>query len=236
MEKVEVYFDTELMDLVFDPTELDSWKEAIDELGLEGQKSVLGGNETSTVPYPYMNTMMVNLYGTLCPSKVEVKEYSKTPIPKEVLEQLRFTIKEQHFQGIEIWYDDKSPDPVVVGKTFKWYGYKDGTYLQDKDGKQLTFNSKEELEAEAEKQGWTKYSKYTQDVNYYLIARWGREKLLNLKQLKDLAVERLIESKGAQMKIEIETLQRKLATLKENALLFINGEMSETRAFTARDW
>ena len=57
----------------------------------------------------------------------------------EVMKQIAFSVKEEHFSTIEIWADDKAPDPLVVGVTCLYYTY-------NEDGKRTeNFTSKELL-------------------------------------------------------------------------------------------
>jgi hypothetical protein len=46
---------------------------------------------------------------------VDYKKYDKSTIPREVLKEIALAEKEQYFEKIKIWYDDASPDPLVVG-------------------------------------------------------------------------------------------------------------------------
>lgn len=90
---------------------------------------------------------MQRVYATLCPQMVDYKKYTKTAIPLEVLGLIHLSINEGYFTDIEIWYDDKTPDPLAVGliKTSQ-YSIKD-TFLMARWGDVL--KPFEELKAQA---------------------------------------------------------------------------------------
>jgi hypothetical protein len=62
-----------------------------------------------------MNEVQKRVYETICPAKVKYKEYGKTTIPLDVLSLIALSEKEGYFDEIQIWYDDKNPDPIAVG-------------------------------------------------------------------------------------------------------------------------
>ena len=214
---VENYFNQELSDVIFEIEALDTWKELSEQLGLEKQLDFVKGKE-SPLPYPYLNESMIRIYSTLCPRKVDFKKYDKTPIPLEVLEQIALCVKEKYFNQIEIWYDDKTPDPVVVGIICKYYTYnKEGKRTED-------FNTK--VEAEINKgNGW---SVYETDINRYIVARWG-DVLRPLRELKDLAKERIIDKFASELKKEITEKTEALKVIQENANLYLLAEISENQ-------
>jgi len=63
----------------------------------------------------YMKTSVKNVFETLCPVKVNVENFETSPIPVEILDLIALSKKENYFDKLEIWYDDKSPDPCCVG-------------------------------------------------------------------------------------------------------------------------
>ena len=48
---------------------------------------------------------------------VEIQKFDVMPIPVEILELVALSVKENYFNKISIWYDDKTPDPVCIGQT-----------------------------------------------------------------------------------------------------------------------
>lgn len=112
---VQTFLIEESKELIYDQDKLEEWKKKCEELGLENQIA-LTQKEKSPIPFEFMNTVTQRVYETLCPTKVGYKQYSKTVIPLEVLGLIHLSINEGYFETIEIWYDDKTPDPLAVGK------------------------------------------------------------------------------------------------------------------------
>ncbi len=111
---VQTFIVEETSELIFDNDKLDEWKEKCSELGLSKQLE-LAEVKSSPIPFEFMNSVTLRVYETLCPLKTKYQDYSKTPIPIEVLSLIALSEKESYFNRIEIWYDDKTPDPLVVG-------------------------------------------------------------------------------------------------------------------------
>lgn len=111
---VETYLVEENSPLISEPEELDKWKELIEKCGLEGQKTLTKENK-SPIPFPAMTVQMTAVYKTLCPRTTKASEYSTTAIPVRVLSMIALAVGECYFDEIEIWADDKNPDPIVVG-------------------------------------------------------------------------------------------------------------------------
>lgn len=112
---VETYIESELQDLITDAEKTDEWRKKVEELGLRGQLSLIEGKK-SPIPFPIMNRAMQRVYETLCPAKMEVKEYNRTTIPARVLEMIGLCVKENYFSKLWVWFDDESPDPILVGR------------------------------------------------------------------------------------------------------------------------
>ena len=112
---VETYVESELQDLITDAEKTEEWCKKIEELGLDGQKSLIEGKK-SPIPFPVMNSSMQHVYESLCPSKQEVKEYNRTTIPSRVLEMIGLCVKENYFEKLAIWFNEVSADPILVGK------------------------------------------------------------------------------------------------------------------------
>src|SRR5688572_22578206 len=112
---VETFVIEETAELIYDNEKLDKWNELVGDLGLSGQTKIIKPTK-SPIPFMHLKTSMKNVFEVLCPRKVAVEEYDVTPIPLEILELVALSKKEGYFTSIEIWYDEKSPDPVCVGK------------------------------------------------------------------------------------------------------------------------
>lgn len=122
--EVQLFIQQDTQELIYDGEKLDEWKKQIEELELEGQKDLCSG-EKSPIPFLFMKKPMIRMFEILCPEKVRVNKYDKSPIPMEALGAIALAQREEHFHKIEIWYDDKDPDPIAVG-------YKDDSYSSDK--------------------------------------------------------------------------------------------------------
>lgn len=114
MIMVQKFIVEESAELIYDSEKIDEWKAKCEELGLTEQLA-LSTPGKSPIPFESMNTVSNRVYTTLCPAKVKYKTYRKTAIPLEVLSLIALAEKEHYFEEIEIWYDDKTPDPLAVG-------------------------------------------------------------------------------------------------------------------------
>ena len=124
---VEIYLEPELQEMVANEEVTAEWKQLAEELGMEGQLKLVspkseGGTDKNPSPYIHMNKKAERVFAVLCPEVVDYKKYDKSTIPREVLKEIALAEKEQYFNKICIWYDDASPDPLVVGYI------KDGPY------------------------------------------------------------------------------------------------------------
>ena len=117
---VEIYLEPELEEMVGSVEVTEEWKQLAEELGMEGQLKLIApksGEESDKNPSPYihMNAKAERVFAILCPEVVDYKKYDKSTIPRQVLREIALAEKEQFFDKICIWYDDASPDPLVVG-------------------------------------------------------------------------------------------------------------------------
>ena len=111
---IQSFLVEETKELIYDSEKIDEWKSKCEELGLSEQLALAEPGK-SPVPFEHMNTVGRRVYETICPQKTDYKKYSKTAIPLEVLSLIALSEKEHYFKEIQIWYDDKSPDPLAVG-------------------------------------------------------------------------------------------------------------------------
>ena len=117
---VEVYLEPELEEMVGSVEVTEEWKQLAEELGMEGQLKLItpkSGEETDKNPSPYihMNAKAERVFAILCPEVVDYKKYDKSTIPRDVLREIAMAERLKFFDKICIWYDDASPDPLVVG-------------------------------------------------------------------------------------------------------------------------
>lgn len=111
---VETYIIEETQELIYDNEKLDQWKNLVAELHLTGQTDVVKP-EKSPIPFLWMNDSLQKTFEELCPRKIIVELYSKTPIPVEALSLVALSKNEGYFDKIEVWYNDKNPDPAIIG-------------------------------------------------------------------------------------------------------------------------
>jgi hypothetical protein len=218
---VETFLIEETVDLIYDNEKLERWNNIVAELGLEGQKKITKG-EKSPIPFMYLKECVKQIFTTLCPIKVPIREFNTTPIPLEILDLIALSEKEQYFSAIQIWYDDKKPDPVCVGIVEHWILHVKGTYDVVKDSP--TFTTKKDAEnyalvnnilAEPYHYSWSDLE------NYYLIGKWADVKR-PIEELKQIAIARYIDDKGNELKKQIKEAQRKLDDVELDASILFN--------------
>lgn len=116
MTVVKIYREAENTDLILDEDQLAEYKRLAGELGINEFKP-------DKVPSVYtpINTTQSRALKALCPCVVKIKEYTRGTIPVEVLQAIKFATDNEMFDKIEVWYDDddKEPDPVVIGKSYR---------------------------------------------------------------------------------------------------------------------
>ena len=115
---IETFYVSETVNLIHDNEALTKWNEKVEELKLSGQKEVVK-EDKSPIPFLWMNSAIVSTFETLCPTKIDIKKYDKTPIPVELLEVVSLCVKEDYFDCIKVWYNEKQKDPVIVGYVAK---------------------------------------------------------------------------------------------------------------------
>lgn len=111
---VETFYVEETVNLIHDNDALAKWNEKVNELGLEGQKTVVK-TDKSPIPFLWMNEALVSAFEVLCPSKTEMEKYDKTPIPLELLEVVSLCKREDYFDLVEVWFNEREKDPVIIG-------------------------------------------------------------------------------------------------------------------------
>lgn len=116
---VEIYLEPELLEMVGSEEVTAEWKQLAEELGMEGQLKLIepksSGENKHPSPYIHMNAKAERVFSIICPQVINYKKYNKSTIPREVLREIALAEKENYFDKICIWYDDASPDPLVVG-------------------------------------------------------------------------------------------------------------------------
>ncbi len=88
----------------------------IEELGLEGQKSLLCKTDEGTlrVPYEKMTREQLIVYTSIFPEHSRIERYSAGPIPVRILQVIAHG--KELFERLEIWGPQVTmPDPILVG-------------------------------------------------------------------------------------------------------------------------
>lgn len=210
--QVETFLIEETVSLIYDGEQLDKWSAHVKELGLKGQTKIVQG-EKSPIPFMHMKQTVVRMFEVLCPRKVDVAEYDITPIPVEILDLIALARREKHFHRIEIWYDDKSLDPVCVGINSKWYERKDEGYnLGD-----LHTNREDAVNAMKSKGVKGNPVEQHGSAVHYLLGKWADVKA-SFAELRERARQRYITEQGAQIRKEIKDAERKLDDLEQTAI------------------
>lgn len=209
---VETFVIEETADLIYDNEQLDKWNGLVQELGLLGQTKIVKP-EKSPIPFMFIKQGMENVFKTLCPRRVKAELYDITPIPVEILDLIALSKRENYFDRVEIWYDDKDPDPLCVGVTCSYYGYKNGSYSHtDKvDGK-----TKQEV-----KNIIGNHTVFETETKLYLLGKWADVRH-SFEELKELATKRFISEKGNDYRKRIKEAQRGLDDLETEAFDMFN--------------
>ena len=211
---VETFVIEETAELIYDGEALENWNNLVSELGLKGQTEIVKP-EKSPITFMHLKKGLVNVFETLCPRKLAVENYNVTPIPVEVLKLIALARKDNYFSKIEIWYDDKSPDPVCVGITGHYY---QSTWSPDRNKDLDGIEYKTEQDC---KNAGASSSIYFSEKGTYLIGKWADVKQ-SFDELKERAYKRYIEEQSASLRKSIIDYQRQIDDLESNAVLRFN--------------
>jgi hypothetical protein len=198
--QVETFFQEEVLNLLYDNENLEEWKSITESLGLSGQV-ILAQPNKSPIPFMHLKQNIMNVFLTLCPREVEYRNFNITPIPLEILRLIQLSVNEDFFTRISIRWDDKSPDPVVIGER-KLFG-KPSNYR---------FRTKEQ----AEKELGQEISSWSYETNYYLIGKWGDVKE-SFEVLVEKAKSRWIKEQRARFEQQISDAEMELVKVISNA-------------------
>lgn len=114
MTQIKIYREVENEHLILDEKSLEEYHKLTKELGIPEVKA-------DKVPNVYqpLNSAQTRILNTLCPAVVKLESYNKSTIPVEVLQTIKFAKDMEMFDWMEVWYDDKNPDPLIVGKAYR---------------------------------------------------------------------------------------------------------------------
>lgn len=111
--EVKIYREPENVGLLLDENELAEYQQLAEELGIPEVKN----NKTPSV-YQTLNNVQIRALDALCPAKLSLEAYNRSTIPVEVLRAIKFIKENEMFDFIKVWYDDKNPDPIIVGEKY----------------------------------------------------------------------------------------------------------------------
>lgn len=208
--EVETFVIEETAELIYDNEKLEKWNDLVTKLDLKGQTTVVKKTDKSPIPFLWMNQVLINTFETLCPRKVPVAEYDKTPIPVEILDLVALSINENYFKEIEIWYDDKNPDPVCVGIDCQYYGYNGKVYSTENRTENMA--TREEV-INTIPEGNTVYNT---NEKKYLLGRWADVKQ-PLEELREKAKKRFIEEQSLSLRSSIKFYTNQLENVEDEA-------------------
>ena len=121
--EVKIYREPENVGLLLNEDELAEYQQLAEELGIPEVKS----GKTPSV-YQTLNTVQVRALQALCPASTNLENYSRSTIPVEVLRAIKFIKENEMFDFIKVWYDDKNPDPIIVGEKYRTQSDRDNGY------------------------------------------------------------------------------------------------------------
>ncbi len=132
------------------------------------------GLNISFNPFQLMTDNIESIAKELCPRRENYKNYRTNSIPVEVLDLVAETEKNKTFGRMEVWYDDKSPDPFLIGIKQVW-----GTHVKNKSFHEdnARFDHKEDCERYIQEKGYENCEAYelSWENKKYLMAKWGDE-------------------------------------------------------------
>jgi hypothetical protein len=111
--EVKIYREPENIGLLLDENELTEYQQLAEELGIPEVKQ----GKTPSV-YQTLNQVQIRALEALCPARSKLDSYNRSTIPVEVLRAVKFIKENEMFDFIFVWYDDKNPDPMIIGKKY----------------------------------------------------------------------------------------------------------------------
>jgi len=114
--EIKIYREPENESLILNEYELKEYNALALEFGLNTKDNV--DKENCPIVYPILNDAMQRQLRALCPSGVELKKYTRSTIPLEILKVFKFIEENEMFDEVKVWFDEKELDPLVIG--YKW--------------------------------------------------------------------------------------------------------------------
>ncbi len=201
--KTTIYKNDSLIDTVMDTDKTQEWNRLNQILGIEKV------DQSTPIPFLLLNNRMQTMFKILCPQVLELSKYTREPIPLDVLQVAAFCKTEGFFSIMQVWYDDKSPDPLLIGikkemyvKSF-FYGVSD-VPPAEYHGKPLSTVPVSVVLPER--------STEERETGSYLIARWGDEDK-SFQELRDQAAKRYAYLTRLECEQKIREYQRQIDDL-----------------------
>lgn len=91
------------------------WEQLCTGLALKQQLKKIGKVEKIANPYMKLDPRTERVYQMLCPRRELYTDYGAGTLPLEVLQEIQRCRENEWFPKMEVWYDDKSPDPFLIG-------------------------------------------------------------------------------------------------------------------------
>jgi hypothetical protein len=108
----QIFIEPELETL---PKNAEEWEQLCTGLDLKQQLKKIGKVERIANPYMKLDPRTERVYEMLCPQKELYTAYKASTLPLDVLQEIQRCKKNEWFPAIAVWYDDKSPDPFLIG-------------------------------------------------------------------------------------------------------------------------
>lgn len=122
---VQIFIQEDNKALIYDNDQLDEFKSLVDELGLKCNNHI--DSDKSPIPYMWLDQSTIRAFKLLCPSVDKIETY-RFEIPLEVLRNVKLCQTEKYFDWLEVWSNEKDPDPFMIGKVYKNQDSRDKNY------------------------------------------------------------------------------------------------------------
>jgi hypothetical protein len=133
----EIFIEPELESLQ-DETNASEWFEICSQLGLDKQLSLASKSETKKAPpYMFCDPKTKKIIEILCPCKVKLMDYQSSTIPIDVMKEIQKCKEHGWYENFEIFYDNQSPDPFVLGVLPNEYEWRADRHLIARWGPEL---------------------------------------------------------------------------------------------------
>lgn len=113
---VQIFIQEDNKALIYDNDQLDEFKSLVDELGLKCNNHI--DSEKSPIPFMWLDEATVRAFRLLCPNSEAIEKY-RFEIPLEALRNAKLCQTEKYFDWLEVWSNEKDPDPFLIGRVYK---------------------------------------------------------------------------------------------------------------------